>query len=83
MSKLSKPFWVLIFALVTLVSCKRLPENNLSQKGSVVLIDSLQASEEIIKDDNDRFFDHITAIDVAIQLKTSPLSLKKITCRLL
>ena len=78
MSKLSKPFWVFIFALVTLVSCKRLPENNLSQKGSVVLLDSLQASEEIIKDDNDRFFDHITTIDVAIQLKTSPQSLKKL-----
>lgn len=78
MNKLPKLVWVSTFVLVSLVSCKRLPENNHSQKGALALLDSLRASEEIIKDDNDRFFGHIKAIDVAIQLKTSTKSLKNL-----
>ena len=78
MSKVPKLTWVLLFAWIAFFSCKRLPENKLSHNGNVALLDSVEASEKIVMDDNDRFFAHIKAIDVAIQLKTSSRSLKNL-----
>lgn len=67
---------ILALAFGAVISCKRLPEKNGNGSAAVMVMDSVQAAEEIVKDDNDRFFSHLKAIDVAIQMKTTVPSLK-------
>lgn len=67
---------LLLLLLLSYTSCKRLPENKSFGTAGVHFLDSLDASSEIIKDDNDRFFSHLGPVDVAIQMKTSVSSLK-------
>lgn len=70
----------LIFSLIFLASCRndtaKSTEILLSGIHKVILLDSAEAAKTIVRDDLDKFFDHLTAIDAAVQMKQNePLSM--------
>lgn len=65
---------LLPFVLLLLAACKtqrEIPAQNLqlSEKQEIVFLDSTQAAAAIVKDEVEHFFDHITKLDLSIQLK--------------
>jgi hypothetical protein len=60
-----------ILFIVLLVSCKTVKPENDNLKADVIFIDSLSAAKAIIEDDIDGFFDQISIVDMAIQMKVS------------
>lgn len=70
----------LIFALLLLASCQnenaKSTEILLSGIHKVTLLDSIDAAKAIVRDDLDKFFEHLTPIDAAVQMKKNdPLSM--------
>jgi hypothetical protein len=70
----------LLFSLIFLASCRndnpKSTEILLSGIHKVSLLDSADAAKAIVQDDLDKFFEHITAIDAAVQMKkNAPLSM--------
>ncbi len=63
--------WIL--CMLFLVSCRsnKVQSDNIASKNTVVTyLDSLSASKAIVEEDEDGFFDKISIIDMAIQLKS-------------
>ena len=63
--------WILF--MLFLVSCRsnKVQSDNIAIKNTVVTyLDSLSASKAIVEEDEDGFFDKISIIDMAIQLKS-------------
>jgi hypothetical protein len=70
----------LIVSLLFFGSCRndnpKSTEILLSSIHKVTLLDSTDAAKAIVRDDLDKFFDHLTAIDAAVQMKNNgPLSI--------
>lgn len=70
----------LIFVLLFLASCQnenaKSTEILLSGIHKVALLDSTDAAKAIVRDDLDKFFEHLTPIDAAVQMKKNdPLSM--------
>lgn len=70
----------LIFSLFFLASCRneapKSTEILLSGVHKAILLDSTDAAKAIVQDDLDKFFEHLTPIDAAIQMKKNgPLSM--------
>ncbi len=62
-----------IFCLFALVSCKsnKNQSKNVANKDAVVVyVDSLSATKAIVEEDEDGFFDKVSIIDMAIQMKS-------------
>jgi hypothetical protein len=82
-SKLS--LWLsscLLFALIFFGACRndnqKSTEILLSGIHKVTLLDSTDAAKAIVQDNIDKFFDHITAIDAAVQMKKNdPLNMSR------
>ena len=70
----------LFFAILFLASCQnenaKSTEILLSGIHKVTLLDSTDAAKAIVRDDLDKFFEHLTPIDAAVQMKkNAPLSM--------
>jgi len=71
MSKSAILLWIL--CMLFLVSCRsnKVQSDNIASENTVVTyLDSLSASKAIVEGDEDGFFDKISIIDIAIQLKS-------------
>jgi hypothetical protein len=75
-------FTCLIFSLIFFASCRndnpKSTEILLSGVNKAMLLDSTDAAKAIVRDDLDKFFEHLTPIDAAVQMKQNgPLSISR------
>lgn len=62
-----------IVCLITLLSCrsnKSQPDSNTAKGAVVTYVDSISAAKAIVDEDVDGFFDNVSIIDMAIQMKS-------------
>ena len=73
----------LVFALLFFASCRnenaKSTEILLSGIHKVSLLDSADAAKAIVRDDLDKFFEHLTPIDAAVQMKRNEIG--RASCR--
>jgi len=64
----------ILIALLAIISCKSQKEqlaanDNVASDVGITFIDSTDAAQIIVTDDTDRFFDHISVVEISIQMK--------------